>query len=86
MAAYLLRNDGLFLGSSAAMNCVGAVKSARALMAERGHSGGDGGVTVVTVLCDGGQRHLSKFQSAEYLAAQGLAPHAQRRGLEFVGP
>lgn len=26
MAAHLLRCDGLFLGSSAAMNCVGAVK------------------------------------------------------------
>lgn len=26
MAAHLLRADGLFLGSSAAMNCVGAVK------------------------------------------------------------
>ena len=29
MASYLLRNDGLFVGSSAAMNCVGAVKAAR---------------------------------------------------------
>ena len=27
MAAHLLRRDGLFLGSSAAMNCVGAVKA-----------------------------------------------------------
>lgn len=27
MAAHLLRCDGLFLGSSAAMNCVGAVKA-----------------------------------------------------------
>lgn len=26
MAAYLLRNEGLWVGSSAAMNCVGAVK------------------------------------------------------------
>ncbi len=31
MAHYLLRNDGLFVGSSAAMNCVGAVKLARML-------------------------------------------------------
>ncbi len=46
-AAYLMRNDGLFLGSSAAMNCVGAVKVARAL---------GPGNTVVTILCDGGQR------------------------------
>ena len=29
MAAYLLRNDGLFVGSSSAINCVGAVKTAR---------------------------------------------------------
>lgn len=47
-AAYLLRNDGLFVGSSAAMNCVGAVKVARSL--GPGH-------TVATVLCDGGQRY-----------------------------
>ena len=46
-AQYLLRNDGLFLGSSAAMNCVGAVKLARKL--GPGH-------TIVTILCDGGQR------------------------------
>ena len=31
MAGHLLRRDGLFVGSSAAMNCVGAVKVARAL-------------------------------------------------------
>ena len=29
MAAYLLRNDGLFVGSSSAVNCVGAAKAAR---------------------------------------------------------
>ncbi len=34
MAAHLLRCDGLFLGSSAAMNCVGAVK-ARPLLTRR---------------------------------------------------
>lgn len=47
-AAYLLRNDGLFVGSSAAMNCVGAVKLARKL--GPGH-------TIATILCDGGQRY-----------------------------
>ena len=31
MAAHLLRRDGLFVGSSAAMNLVGAAKAARAL-------------------------------------------------------
>ncbi|KAF6244133.1 cysteine synthase [Scenedesmus sp. NREL 46B-D3] len=67
MAAYLLRNDGLFLGSSAAVNCVGAVKAARAL--GPGH-------TIVTVLCDGGARHLSKFHNPAYLRQYDLTPAA----------
>lgn len=46
-AQHLLHHDGLFVGSSAAMNCVGAVKVARQL--GPGH-------TIVTVLCDGGHR------------------------------
>ncbi len=75
MAQYLLRNEGLWVGSSAAMNCVGAVKAARAVGPGR---------TVVTLLCDGGHRHLSKFHNPEYLAAMGLEPIATGRGLEFV--
>lgn len=51
-AAYLLRNDGLFVGSSAAMNCVGAVKLARSL---------GPGYTIATILCDGGQRYASPY-------------------------
>ena len=74
-AAYLLRNEGLFVGSSAAVNCVGAVRVARAL--GPGH-------TVVTLLCDGGQRHLSKFHSPQYLADAGLAPKSEGRSLDFV--
>ena len=35
MAGHLLAHDGLFVGSSAAVNCVGAVKVARAMMRER---------------------------------------------------
>ncbi|GIL88364.1 hypothetical protein Vretimale_15049 [Volvox reticuliferus] len=75
MAQYLLRNEGLWVGSSAAMNCVGAVKAARVL--------GPGHV-VVTLLCDGGHRHLSKFHNPEYLAEMGLSPLSQGRGLAFV--
>lgn len=75
MAQYLLRNEGLWVGSSASMNCVGAVKAARAL--GRGH-------VVVTLLCDGGHRHLSKFYNPEYLAQMGLTPSSQGRGLDFV--
>lgn len=63
------------MGSSAGMNCVGAVKAARRL--GPGH-------TVVTILCDGGHRHLSKFHCPAYLAEYGLTPQAAGRGLEFV--
>lgn len=57
------------------MNCVGAVKAARAL--GPGH-------TVVTLLCDGGHRHLSKFHSAEYLEQWGLTPRSLGADLGFV--
>ncbi|XP_020591126.1 cysteine synthase 2 [Phalaenopsis equestris] len=73
MSRYLLKNDGLFLGSSSAMNCVGAVRAAEAL--GPGH-------TIVTILCDSGMRHLSKFYNAQYLAAVGLTPTST--GLEFL--
>ncbi|VFQ97922.1 unnamed protein product [Cuscuta campestris] len=74
MSRYLLRNDGLFVGSSSAMNCVGAVRVAQAL--GPGH-------TIVTILCDNGMRHLSKFFNSKYLSQHGLTPSAA--GLEFLG-
>lgn len=73
MSRFLLRSDGLFVGSSSAMNCVGAVRLAQAL--GPGH-------TIVTILCDNGMRHLSKFYSPRYLADLGLTPSAT--GLEFL--
>lgn len=74
MASWLVRHDGLFVGSSSAMNCVGALKAARRL--GPGH-------TIVTILCDGGQRHLSKFHSGKYLEDMGLSPkHCE--SLDFV--
>jgi hypothetical protein len=57
------QHDGLFVGSSAAMNAVGVVKAARLL--GPGH-------TIVTVLCDSGSRHLTRFWSSEFLATRGL--------------
>ena len=92
MARHLLAHDGLFVGSSAAVNCVGAVKVARALKEEaekeEGKNNGNGGFfsffssrsrssrsnpVVVTLLCDGGGRHLSKFHSAGALREAGVA-------------
>lgn len=71
---FLLKKDGLFIGSSSAMNCVGAVRVAQSL--GPGH-------TIVTILCDSGMRHLSKFHNPDYLAEHNLTPTAT--GLEFLG-
>lgn len=68
-----MKSDGLFLGSSSAMNCVGAVKVAQSV--GPGH-------TIVTILCDSGMRHLSKFYNDQYLCQYGLMPEAA--GLDFL--
>ena len=73
MAQYLLKHDGLFVGSSAALNVVGAVKLARKL--GKGH-------TIATILCDGGGRYQSRMYNPQWLAEKGLTPIAQ--GLEFI--
>lgn len=52
MARWLVEHDGIFIGSSSAVNCVAAVVAALALPK---------GSRVVTVLCDSGTRHLSKL-------------------------
>ncbi|KAI9044774.1 putative cysteine synthase [Aspergillus affinis] len=52
MARWLVEKDGLFLGSSSAVNCFAAVKTAMRL--GPGHR-------IVTVLSDSGSRHLSRF-------------------------
>jgi cysteine synthase len=70
---HLLRQEGLYLGLSAAINVAGAVKLAR----ERGP-----GQVIVTILCDGGSRYASKLFNPAWLAEQGLTPRAA--GLEFL--
>ncbi|KAI9710227.1 MAG: hypothetical protein M1828_002190 [Chrysothrix sp. TS-e1954] len=52
MARLLVEKDGIFCGSSSAVNCIAAVRTALEL--GPGHR-------VVTILCDSGTRHLSKF-------------------------
>eukprot|EP00445_Apocalathium_hangoei_P027344 CAMPEP_0203922284 /NCGR_PEP_ID=MMETSP0359-20131031/62324_1 /ASSEMBLY_ACC=CAM_ASM_000338 /TAXON_ID=268821 /ORGANISM="Scrippsiella Hangoei, Strain SHTV-5" /LENGTH=1343 /DNA_ID=CAMNT_0050850125 /DNA_START=1 /DNA_END=4032 /DNA_ORIENTATION=+ len=72
MAYYLLAHEGLFVGSSAAVNCAAAVKVARQLPA---------GSVVATVLCDGGQRHVTKFYNPSVWEDFGLvAPVTRERG------
>jgi cysteine synthase A len=52
MARWLVEKDGIFCGSSSAVNCVAAVVTALQMPK---------GGRVVTILCDSGTRHLSKF-------------------------
>lgn len=52
MARFLVEKEGLFVGASSAVNCVAAVNVARSL---------GKGKRIVTILCDSGTRHLSKF-------------------------
>ena len=60
----LLREEGWFFGSSTGINVCGAIKVANEL--GPGH-------TVVTVLCDGGEKYQSKLFNQEWLASKGLA-------------
>ena len=63
MACYLLQTEGLWVGSSSAMNVVGTVRAALALPP---------GSTVVTVICDAGQRHVARFWNKDFIADWGL--------------
>ena len=63
MAHWLLAAEGLFVGSSSSMNIVGAVETALSLPP---------GSNVVTVVCDSGQRHLTRFWNREFCLSWGL--------------
>ncbi|KAI0645861.1 PALP-domain-containing protein [Trametes meyenii] len=61
MSRYLVQHDGLFLGSSSACNLVACIKLMKKL-------GWNDGQRIVTILCDSGTRHYSKFWNDDYLA------------------
>jgi cysteine synthase A len=63
MAHWILKVEGLWVGSSSAMNLVGAVRTALDLPP---HS------TVVTIICDGGQRHATRFWNPSFIQEWGL--------------
>ncbi len=63
----LLEHEGLCLGGSSGINVAGAVRLARDL---------GPGKTIVTVLCDYGNRYQSKLFNPEFLRSKGLpVPH-----------
>jgi cysteine synthase A len=64
MVYRLLTEEGLYLGGSSGINVCAAVEVAKRL--GPGH-------TVVTILCDGGDRYRSRLFNREWLATKGLA-------------
>jgi cysteine synthase A len=65
MAYWLLREEGLYVGGSAALNVCGAARYARTLPA---------GSRVVTILCDGGERYRSRIWNREWLVENNCLP------------
>lgn len=66
MLFHIARLDGLFLGTSAALNLVSAFQLAKR------HQGS--GKTIVTILCDHGSRYQSKLLSETWRNEKGLIP------------
>ncbi len=67
MAYWLLREEGIFVGGSAALNVAGAARYARTLPE---------GSVVATILCDGGDRYRSRLYDAAWLAENDVTPTA----------
>ena len=59
----LLKDEGLLLGGSTAINVAGAIRLARAL---------GKGKTIITMLCDSGQRYQSKIWNPAFLREKNL--------------
>jgi cysteine synthase A len=64
MAHWILKVEGLWMGSSSAMNLVGAIRTALDLP--------PGNSNVVTIVCDGGQRHATRFWNPTFVKEWGL--------------
>jgi cysteine synthase A len=63
MCEYLLENDNLNIGGSSGINCVGAYLTAKRL---------GPGNTIVTFLCDSGDRYKSKIFNKDWLIEKNL--------------
>lgn len=80
VAHWLLKEEGLFVGSSSAMNVVGAIRSS--VMMDDEDEGDNSSISrtcsdrkricIVTIICDGGQRHLTRFWNREFIIDWGL--------------
>ncbi|MEI8027396.1 MAG: cysteine synthase A [Pseudomonadota bacterium] len=68
MCHHLARNDGLVLGSSAALNLAAALKI--------GFKHKNSNKVIVTILCDHGSRYFTKLFNQDFLKEKNLLPHA----------
>jgi cysteine synthase A len=73
----LLEHEGLLMGTSTGVNVAGAIRLARQM--GPGH-------TIVTLLCDGGQRYASRLFNPEFLRSKNLPvpPWLEGRGASGV--
>lgn len=67
MAHWLVREEGLFVGGSAALNVTAAARYAKTLPADS---------KIVTILCDGGDRYRSRIYDLAWLSENDLTPTA----------
>jgi cysteine synthase A len=72
MIHYIVKEEGLFLGSSSAVNLCGAYLMAKKL---------GKGNKVVTILCDSGQKYISKLYNPEFIKEKGLQPSSKPEDL-----
>jgi cysteine synthase len=68
MCHWLLAHEGIFVGGSSGLNVLGAARLAKELAP---------GSTVVTILCDGGNRYLSRIFNEAWVREQGFATDSQ---------
>jgi cysteine synthase len=71
----LLRDEGLYIGASSALNVVAAGDIAKKL--GPGH-------TVVTMICDGAHRYASRLFSRSWLESKGLYEFVPKNCRHFV--
>jgi cysteine synthase A len=71
----LLHEEGLFLGSTSGINVAAAVRVARTL--GPGHR-------IVTVLCDGGSKYVSRLFNPAWLEQKQLLEAARRQGASVI--
>jgi cysteine synthase len=80
MGYFLLKNEGLFLGPSAAFNVVAAVKVAKMLKSKNPNST----PTVVTILCDSGRNYQTKMYNKQWLEHEKYHVPVALHDIDFI--